>query len=253
MSFWADIAAALGREADELEVDLGHMVVEDNLNAARLRTVLLFESPDSDEINHEHPLAGYSGGEVTKAFSRYHPNFGELTEPIGRLLGRLHNGEIIEQLSEGALGSLNSLGLMNVSRLPLQSSAYCFDLRLRYSDLLCYFEAIRARLDGLDSGELASGVQYVGSLDARLPPSQVYRALRSDLVCRLPQSEDVEVIPCGRVASVFYCWAMSPLDAEDYAIPNDFVPHPSYGWWSREKYRDRIRELVERVHERATD
>lgn len=251
MPFWADIATALGREAEELEVDLSHRVVEDSLAEAGLRTVLLCESPDSDEISHGHPLAGYSGSQITKAFSRYHPDFGELAEPIGCLLQRLHDGGTIEQLSETALNSLNCLGLMNVSRLPLQSSAYCLDTRVDYCDLLRYFGEIKERLDGLDSEELPRGVQYLGSLGADLPPSRVYRALRSDLICRLPQSQDVEVIPCGKVANVFYCWAMSPLDGGDHATPNDFVPHPSYGWWSRKKYQSRIHTLVERIHERA--
>ena len=239
-----DIAAALDREADELQIDLGDRMVEDSLDEAELRTVLLFESPGNDEISHGHPLAGYSGREVTKAFSDHHPDFVSLDEPIGCLLRRLHDDGTVEQLSDAALTSLNSLGLMNVSRLPLQSAAYCVDVRANYNDLLCYFEAIKTTLEGK---EVARGVEYIRNLNADLPSSQVYLALRDDLIHRLPQGQNVDVVPCGKVASVFYYWAT--LNAND-DIPNDFVPHPSHGWWSRR--RGRVQRLVADIHSRAT-
>ena len=239
-----NIAAALDREADELQMDLGDRMVEDSLDEAGLRTVLLFESPGNDEISHGHLLAGYSGRQVTKAFSKYHPDFAVLNEPIGCLLRRLHDGDTVEQLSDVALRSLNSLGLMNVSRLPLQSTAYCVDIRANYNDLLRYFEAIKTTLEGK---EVARGVEHIRNLNADLPSSQVYVALRDDLIHRLPQGQNVDVVPCGKVASVFYYWAT--LNAND-DIPNDSVPHPSHGGWS--KRRDRVQRLVADIHSRAT-
>lgn len=241
-----NIAAALDREADELQMDLGDRMVEDSLDDAELRTVLLFESPHNDEISHGRPLAGYSGRQVTKAFSCYHPDFVVLDEPIGCLLRRLHDGGTVEQLSDAALRSLNSLGLMNVSRLPLQGAAYCLDIRVNYNELLCYFEAIKTTLD---KNKVAKGVEYLRNLNADLPSLRVYEAIRDDLIHRLPQGQDVVVVPCGRVASAFYYWArLGPNDE----IPNDFVPHPSYGrWTTHTTYSDRIRALVEQVHERA--
>ena len=248
MPIFNDIAAALDREADELQMDLGDRMVEDSLDEAGLRTVLLFESPGNDEVSHGHPLAGHSGRQVTKAFSCYHPDFAALNEPIGCLLRRLHDGDTVEQLSDVALRSLNSLGLMNVSLLPLQSTAYCLDVRVSYNDLLCYFEAIKTTLDR--KKKVAKGVEYLRNLNADLPSSQVYEALRDDLIHRLPQGQDVVVVPCGMVASAFYFWAT--LGANDQ-IPNDFVfvPHPSRGWWTHTTYRETIRTLVEQVHERA--
>lgn len=249
MPFWADIAAALGREANELEVELGDRVVEDSLNGEELRTVLLCESPHSDEISHGHPLAGHSGRRITEAFSCYHPDFGALSEPIGCLLRQLHDGETIEQLSATALNSLNSLGLMNVSRLPLQGSAYCLDVRVSYSDLLCYFESIKMTLENSNKN-IAQGVRYLRSLEDGLPSLQVYEALRDDLLCRLQQfqGQDVAVIPCGKVASVFFYWAT--LEPNDDEIPNDFVPHPSSPWWKRR--RSKVQRLVARIRGRAT-
>lgn len=263
MPFLDDIAAALERATDGVQANLGPMMVEDCLNGLGRRTVLLLESPHRDEIDARppgarHPLAGSSGRNVTAAFAEHHSNFYRDSrfnrrpyEPIGSLLRRLQGVDADERLSDVALNTLNSLGLMNVSRLPLDSDAYCLDVRRRYSDLLCYFEAIKARLEALKIEKLASGIQYLGGLDADLPPLRVYKALRNDLIDRLPRGEDVEVIPCGKVARVFYYWAISHRDGVNYGIPNDFVPHPSYGWWTRPKYRNRIRMLVERVHERA--
>ena len=255
MPFLNDIAAALERETDEVQAYVGSMVVEDSLNELGLRTVLLLESPHRDETSARHPLAGSAGRNVTEAFAKYHPNnfyhdanFGGPHEPIGCLLRRLQGLNTDEQLSEGALNTLNSLGLMNVSRLPLQSRAYCLDARTSYSDLLGHFEAIRKAM-GVRT--VAAGVAYLRNLDDG-HPARVYRALRDDLITRLPEDENVEVIPCGKIARAFYCWAISCGDAEDHGILDDFVPHPSYGWWTtRPHYGDRICTLVEQAHERA--
>ena len=249
MPFLNDIAAALERETNEVQANLGSMMVEDSLNEVGLRTVLLFESPHLDEISAEHPLAGSSGRNVTKAFAKYHSNFYHDAnfdgphEPIGCLLRRLQGVDADEQLSEVALNTLNSLGLMNVSRLPLDGDVYSIDVHRRYSDLLCYFGAIKGKLER--EGRVKS-LAYLRALHSDLHPSMVYAALRDDLIRRLPEDQDVEVIPCGKVANVFHCWAISHRDGVNYEVPNDVVRHPSRGWITHE-----IRALVELVRERA--
>ena len=233
MPLWDDLADALGAQAVDLADALGDRVVEDSLNGD-VRIVLLCESPSGNEISHGHPLAGTSGKEVTRAFAHYRlVSFVGQEEPIGCMLHSPPEDD----------GMLNSLGLMNVSNLPLSSSAYCHEARANYSELLCYFEAIR------------SGRQHIRSLDDDHDPSLVYAALRDDFTSRLRQLQElpqsVEIIPCGRVANAFFDWAIGN-DHDLGAMSAGFsVPHPSPngrgGWRQRGSYRDCIRVLVETI------
>ena len=255
MPFWRDMATALGRDARCLKDDLNDSVVEDSLSEG-VRTVLLCESPHKTEIREGHPLAGDSGKAVTRAFAQYHPDFyrhdvvgPDEPEPIGSLLHRLQSGDADEQLSDTAINGLNSLGLMNVSRLPLSSDAYCLGIRRNYSDLLCYFEAIKYKLEK----KVEKGLRYLRELDTELPPLQVYEALRNDLIGRLSRLENVKVIPCGNVAKGFFNCAIEHGGNSNCVIPDFFVPHPSpkRRGWQKEEHQDRIRRLVDTIRRRA--
>ena len=234
MPFWNDVATALGRDAGCLKRDLCDRVVKDRLSKG-VRTVLLCESPHDTEIIKGHPLAGDSGKAVTRAFAQYHPLFydhdavgPDEPKPIGSLLHRLQSRDADKQLSNTAINSLNSLGLMNVSCLPLRSDVYCLDTRRNYSDLLCYFEAIKYKLEN----KVETGLQYLRALNTGLPPLQVYEALRKDLIDRLSQLKNVKVIPCGNVAKGFFDWAIEQGGNSKCVIPDFFVPHPARNIWA---------------------
>ena len=202
MPLWNGLATALGREATDLVGGLGDRIVEDSLGgAAALRTVLLCESPHHTEISHRHPLAGGSGKTITKAFAQRNlDGFNEREEPIGCLL---HRGPQCVDADGQPLPPvngpvLNSLGLMNVSRLPLDSAAYCLGTRRQYDQLLRYFKAVKSKLE---RKEPEQGVQFLRNLPVDHARSQVYVTLRDDLLHRLNQlGQNVMVVPCGKVA-----------------------------------------------------
>lgn len=255
MPFWDGIATALGPA--DLERKLGDRIVEDSLvGAAALRTVLLCESPHRAEISHRHPLAGDSGKTVTRAFARNLADFNGREEPIGCLLHRYPQCVNADgqppPLVNGPV--LNSLGLMNVSRLPLDSKAYCLDARRQYSELLCYFEAIKTKLE---QRKPEPGVRFLRELDGtHTPPSRVYATIRDDLTRRLNQlgqiSQDLMVVPCGKVANAFFHWVTGDCDYQGCVTTYNFlVPHPSRDSWGKQQHIETIDRLVGTIAERA--
>lgn len=242
MPFWDSLATALGREATDLERKLGDRIVVDNLvGAAALRTVLLCESPHHAEISHGHSLAGDSGKTVTRAFARNNlAEFNGRNEPIGCLLHHyrcLQGANADEQPLPPVNGPvLNSLGLMNVSRLPLDSEAYCLDARRQYSELLCYFEAIKTKLE---QKKPEKGIQFLEQLDGTHIPSQIYATLRDDLIRRLNHiPQGVKIVPCGNVAKAFFGWAIKDCGYRGCATPYKcLVPHPSRNSWQQKNRR----------------
>ena len=251
MPLWNGLATALGREAADLVEDLGGRTVMDTLvGAEALRTVLLCESPHHAEISHGHPLAGGSGETVTRAFARNLDEFEGREEPIGCLLYRNSqnaNGQLPPPVNRPVL---NSLGLMNVSRLPLDSKAYCLDARRQYSELLCYFEAVKSRLEKKTPEQ---GIRFLRNLPVDHAPSQVYNTLRDDLFHRREQlGQNVVIVPCGKVASAFYYWATGNYGYRDHTI--GLIPHPSRNSWQRQQppgLRAAIDTLVETIAGRA--
>ena len=250
MQLWDDIAKALDEDPADLRENLGDRIVRDSLDRGEaLRTVLLCESPHHAEISHGHPLAGDSGETITRAFVRNLPHFNGGEEPIGCLL---HHGPQCGHLPSPSVNCpvLNSLGLMNVSRLPLNSKAYCLEARRQYGELLCYFEGIKSKLELSEPGR---GVRFLRDLDGALASSMVYGALRDDLLRRLNQlGQNVMVVPCGRVAKVFFDWATEYRGYQGCVESYDhFVPHPSRNRWRSENYRSTIENLVEIIDGRA--
>lgn len=237
-----DLATVLGGQVADLEDALGDRIVEDNLNGGALRTVLLCESPHNTEISHGHPLAGSSGTTVTRAFACHNlGGFVGKDEPVGCLLQSLPQNHRI----------LNSLGLMNVSRLPLQMEAYCHAVRENYITLLSYFKKIKD-LDKLDSDR---GLRYIQNLNG--VPLQVFTAIREDLVDRLPQGEGVKIVTCGNVAKTFLSWAVQNGGNPNCMMQEVSVGHPARGWHppgknnQKQRYDPRIRTLVDTICERA--
>lgn len=241
MPLWDAIAEALGENADDLENNFRDKTVEDTLHEG-VKTVLLCESPSRAEIKHGHPLAGSSGSAVTAAFAHYHLDGFVVGEPIGCLLQSPPENEVV----------LNSLGLMNVSSLPLNSGVYCADIRGNYSELLLCFEEIKK----LEKKTCSSGLRHLQNLGDDLQ-SLVCVSIRNDLICRLPPG-DTKVVPCGNVAKVFFDWAIQHGGNPDCAMPAGFfVPHPSpraHKWSPNQQgdYDARIEELVNTIRARAT-
>lgn len=198
MSLLCDIAdKVLGKECAQVQAVLGCMAVREftqprpqpNTPHATLRTVLLCESPHVDEVCHGHALAGKAGRNVSAA----------LHIPNGQFaIGCLLTGPTQHRV-------LDSLGLMNVSLLPLQKTPYCANIQQDddYRDLLCAFSEIRDR-----TSKGVHGLQFKQSdrTDEALITMmrKVCDVILCDLkrrLCQLPNC--ALVIPCGNVARNF--------------------------------------------------
>jgi hypothetical protein len=95
------------------------------------KILLMLESPHRDEIEHEAPLAGRSGKSVTKV-----------------LKDGLSIDESNKEIAFGRLvkaNKVNKIGIMNISNLPLQMSAYDYDAFCpEVRKVLGIFESIRS-------------------------------------------------------------------------------------------------------------
>ena len=236
MSFLDDIANSLTlceTESVQFITDFTDMIVDDSISEEpEPRTVLLVESPDENEICHGHPLAGSSGKSVTrKLLTDQHNN-----TPIGCFL---HRGCQCAQVDIQS-AAISSLGLMNVSLLPLDSKVYCQNIHRQYSELLCYLKAIKNN-------------PCVDLLSDHAP-SRVYEAIRNDLRRRLRcLSSNVLVVPCGKVARTFVCQNMSSYQGGPEIYVDNDIPHPSRNFWNRQKHRRAVNSLLETIRDRAND
>ena len=192
-----DIAGILeGKSLAEVRADLRNMVVREftrpRSTNSPLRTVLLCESPHREEIYHGHALAGTSGRTVTAAL-RQIPDIPAIDtqDAIGCLLRGPMQHPIVD-----------SLGIMNVSLLPLQKVPYRQYVQQDddYKSLLCAFEKVRERVQ---TGR--HGLRFRKSVNSGLALTKMMQQL-TDIVlrdlerrlCQLPDS--ALVIPCGHFA-----------------------------------------------------
>ena len=81
-------------------------------NRGGVKVILLLESPHTEEVRRGHPLAGASGKAVTEGLGRNVPAMHGLSEAFGRLVATSGSEHV------------SKFGIMNVSQLPLQATAY---------------------------------------------------------------------------------------------------------------------------------
>lgn len=189
-----DIAQILGKEYAEVRADLCDMVVGEftrqRSNNSPLRTVLLCESPHEEEICHKHALAGGTGKNVTAVLRR----ISDVCDNIPAINSEDAIGCLLQVSTQHPV--LDSLGLMNVSLLPLQRTPYCLHIQQdnSYGSLLCAFEKIRQRTQ---TGQ--HGLNFQGEM-----MQQTSNVIIDDLKRRLRGvPSDALVIPCGNVARNF--------------------------------------------------
>lgn len=190
-----------------------------------LRVILLVESPHKDEVsqsdvNGRFPLAGSTGQHVRERLNSWISHWTLPARSIGQLV---HEG----------CNAVQQLRIMNVSRLPLQSSAYASVQRnwrhmQGQKNCLRCMERIRSApcanyrgfpnpSRGLRSGYLKEEIH------------QLRLAIAEDLRGRLDhirrENPSTLLICCGRVAQAFY------LRAGVVFENTCCFPHPSYGGW----------------------
>ena len=268
MSLLGDIAEALeGKECSTVQADLGNMVVKEFIQPrsddSPLKTVLLCESPHTSEMRHGHAFAGKTGKNITAAL-RCTPNFvDEGVATIYQEVATICSGDAIGCLLSLSKGSthpvLDSLGLMNVSLLPLQKKPYSKDVREDgdYGSLLCIFAKEKDRL---------GRKRVTHDLEPRRPTQSAtliekMRKVRTAILCdlkgrlrQLPNS--ALVIPCGPFARNFLRQAECSSRRE-WSDPLrtglQSLSHPN-NWHRKAKWSDLpcdLRALVCLVYTRA--
>lgn len=189
-------------------------------------TVFLMESPDKAELCRHHPLAGAAGATVT----------GVIIGAVGRIL---HDGEFDEFPNPADI--FRRMGVMNVSRLPLQGETYdC-------QGDLC--EGGRSLIDEL--GKIKTTVEQ-----GRHPSDKergVVDTISDDLRRRVVDvvgsvaDEGVHFVACGNVAKFFLrrtCPNLHPT----------CIPHPSRrrgGWFEEGTLNADVQKVVNRLHQIA--
>ena len=209
------------------------MLIDDLMrNDPPPRTVLLCESPHVDEVSpyHRHPLAGSAGLKITRALK---PHIRDCLHeyPIGCLLKKRVQHCV-----------LKSLGLMNVSRLPLQERPYGPCIGPQYGYLLRDFKKVKERSQRGKHG-LNFNTDHLNKIR-----DLILRDLRSRLTT-LP--EDVLLVPCGHFATNFLRKAECNRQwcgmLQGYNL--GFVPHPVKWTETSSKIRCLVRAICRRACE----
>jgi len=182
--------------------ELEKYVVNDTVNE-NTKIIFVLESPHTQEVKNGYPVAGKSGIDMSLVL------FGK-AEPFGKL--------VYEK-------KLKELGLLNVSNIPLQKSAY----QNPHAKVLEFFETIRQNPKPRKNASSSINL--------------VIKKMLSNFKDRLEKHKNKKVVLCGKFAqnafdAVFF-------DDEFQAVLR--VPHPSFNNWRKTKYKQDIEQLKEFV------
>ncbi len=189
--------------------------------------VFLLESPHIEELKHGAPVSGASGASMSAVL-------------FGERYGRTPLGVMVKRNRDGQLGrpSLDRIGLMNVSNLPLQRAAYGGPQGDgRYAPLFERMSALRQAND------------RVSFQDPQL------NALQEILVDHLRRRLDrlsarpLSFVPCGRFAQKFF--RLADVHSELWRILEN-IPHPSYNNWRKPTYAAAVQGLYDAFHGEAS-
>jgi len=178
------------------------------------KIIFVLESPHVYEVKNGYPVAGKSGKDMSKI---------------------LMKDEELKKLSFGQLvyeKRIKGLGILNVSNIPLQELAYnlktdngSFSLlptKLIFKDFILFRQNPSKR-----------------KKDCRV--NKMIDIFADDFKKRLEVHKDKKIVLCGAfVQKIFH----------DIFFKDEFenlieVPHPSFNNWSKEKYKSKIKELLE--------
>ena len=187
--------------------------------------IFLLESPHIEELKYGAPVSGASGASMSAVL-------------FGERYGRTPLGVMVKRNRDDQLGrpSLDRIGLMNVSNLPLQRAAYGPQHDERYAPLFERMAALRQAND------------RVAFQDPQL------NALQEILVDHLRRRLDrlsarqLSFVPCGRFAQKFF--RLADIHSKYWTILEN-VPHPSYNNWRKPAYAGTVRDLCDAFHGEA--
>ena len=184
--------------------------------------ILLLESPHTDEVHHHYPLAGASGAAVTVALRQTLDIPDDIPPdcPVGELL----QCPLLDE-------RLRNFGVMNVSQLPMQSSAYPCPVQ-RDFDTVLFNRFKRLRIP-----------EAIRSNKNHARNRAIKQLLVTHLEARLQRTHQAAyIVPCGNVARAFFTLA----NVNRNRPPRD-IPHPSFGQWQRRRNRANLNVLRQQI------
>ena len=223
-----ELAAAVTGDDDlqgQIAGFLGHFQVNDLLcDTRKLKVVLLCESPHTDEVCKQYPLAGHSGEVVAGVLVR-----DVLCTPTPDV-----QNQAIGSLVKGGNSCFEWLGIMNVSSLPLQLKPY-----YRESDS-CALNNIYPLIQILGNfGYIRENPKTAANAENK-DDYPCIRVIMNNLKTRLSdlhrQNSGITYVSCGEVARYFFCKARPDGIGADKTAS---VPHPS----SRKPWRKKDGKL----------
>lgn len=192
----------------------------DHLKPENCNTIFLTESPHESEVCKRYPLAGQAGAIVAGAF-------------VGTVGEILHCKRFDD--AANPLNIFRRMGVMNVSRLPLNRKAYknVGTLGKKGRNLLDDFQKIKEHFQKKDKQSPPSGTE------------DVFNAIKEDLTCRIEELKyldaDVCYVACGNVAKYFLkkaCPKIQPI----------CVPHPARpGEWFSGTKNVEVQKIVDKL------
>ena len=178
--------------------ELEKYVVNDIVNGDT-KVIFVLESPHIQEVKNGYPVAGKSGVDMSLVLFN-------ISEPFGKLVYE---------------NRLQYLGLLNVSNLPLQKSAY----QNPHAKVLEFFETIRQNPRPRKNAK--GGINLV------------IEKMLGNFKGRLEKHKDKKIVLCGRFAESAFDAVFK--DDEFKAVLR--VPHPSFNNWRKVRYQAKIEAL----------
>lgn len=183
-----------------------------NINLENAKFIFILESPHIQELKYGLPVSGGSGKMMTKHL--FPKQYETSNLPLGRFVDSFKDTD--EEVSR--------VGIMNICRIPMQKSAYPEDVQSKYQRVLNILERLRKNVKRLTSEE-----------------SFIKESMINNFMKELEKvKENAYIIPCGKTAENYF----SQIDIFDkkYNYIAE-IPHPSFGSWSKQKYKHKIDEL----------
>jgi len=180
-----------------------HKSVE-NIIATESKITFILESPHKNEICEGYPLAGKAGKEISK------------------VLIKESNLSFGEEAKTGSL--INKVSIINVSKVPLQGSAYCCE-KNKPSNIDIYEKLKKIIEQGADFSTRHQK-QTLNQLKAKIYTSCL------DELQKLPNN--TFIVPCGKFAREFYKKAKTEesIKRKNFELIDKDIPHPARGKWS---------------------
>jgi len=176
----------------------------DDLLDFNTKIIFVLESPHTQEVKNGYPVAGKSGKDMSKT---------------------LFEDENLKTISFGKLiyeKQISGFGILNVSNIPLQKSAY----KNQDDEIFRDFELIRQN-------------PKLRKKECLL--NNTIRTIQSDFKNRLELHKDKKIVLCGAFVQNIFKVTFPHANFKDIIE----VPHPSFNNWTKKKYEQNIQELLE--------